>query len=163
MMKITLDIPEHILSQLGDSLESRQTALESLARASIRPNLYWVHLLGSVASKARKWAELENIPLESVLGMLVKDGLESALVSGKYPISEESKRNLSIRYLMALFYPENSNYSFNPVELMMLSISTGITIDLLEEYLKLAKSRFNLAKSRLQTKHELLNTLMDLL
>lgn len=162
-MLITIDIPEHILSQLGDSLESRQTALESLARASIRPNLYWVHLLGSVASKAQKWAELENIPLESVLGMLVKDGLESALITGKYPISEDSKRNLATRYLMALFYPENSNYSFNPVELMMLSISTGITIDLLEEYLKLAKSRLNRVKSHTQHKRELLTELMDLL
>jgi len=171
-MKINVDIPDYIIEKYVEKYIDRpkkeksefiSLEIENMIKYAIRPNTYWCLLSDRVAKLLEKWHRCTSEDYETLLGKLVKKGIEQSLVDGSYPIPDDVQQNLSKRYLLSLLNPDNSNYSLDEFELMVLSISLQTCKDQLKDYLDISASKLETIKDNRNYRQKLASEFMNLL
>jgi hypothetical protein len=160
-MKITIDIPEHILDKISHDNNARIPIIESLVHISVRDNMRWCVIPEGIVSMLEQWSERDNFPIEHLIGKLTKTGLEQAMLTGEYPLNPDTQKNIAVKFMLAMFNPTNANYALDPIELMLISSSLHIPINQLEESLKQAKTRLNLIEQNIKIKRDLVEKLIN--
>lgn len=171
-MKITVDIPDYIIEKYlekyldkpkKDKSEFIALEIESLIKHSIRPNTFWCLLSDRVTKLIEKWHQCTSEDYETLLGKLVKKGIEQSLVDGSYPIPDDVQQNLSKRYLLSLVNPDNRNYSLDEFEMMVLAISLQTCKDQLKDYLDISATKLEAIKDNRNYRQKLASEFINLL